>query len=334
MPSAPATEIIDIGARRGVQEMIVSVKFLERELKMYQQVAGWEVLYRGQASSAQAQHWGLSEDVVINEAILRVPGAEQGFLRLVQFLDVPQVRIRSSGRHFDTGGIFNINAWVKDMDGIFNELRDHGFCAVSDPTYYTLFGETFGGGVLHGHDDIVINLLHRVDETKLTVPAFTKMSQVNNATQIVDDYDHSLDFFVNKLGWHIRWEASPEWPADGSNNMGLPNSLIQQGQVRVRAASLEINAGADGGHIEIFATEGITGVDFSHRAQPPNLGVLMYRVHVPNLEAYADTIAAKGVKPIRPLRTLQISPYGETKAMIIRSPAGAWIECIEQQHGK
>jgi catechol 2,3-dioxygenase-like lactoylglutathione lyase family enzyme len=333
MPSAVVAETIDVSTRRGVQEMVVSVKFLEREIEMYQKVAGWEIAYRGQASSNQATHWGLSADVVTNEAVLRVPGTEQGFLRLVQFLDVPQVRIRSSGRHFDTGGIFNINAWVKDMDGIFNELRDHGFSGLSDPTYYTLFGEDFGGGVLRGHDDIVINLLHRVNEANLTVSPFTKMSQINNATQVVSDYHESLDFFTNKLGWHVRWEASPTWPEDGSNNMGLPNSLVQEGKVHARAASFSFDAEADGGHIEIFAVDGITGLDFSHRAHPPNLGVLMYRVHVPNLAAYASAIADNGVEPIRPLRTLDIPPYGETKTMIIRSPAGAWIELFEQQNG-
>ena len=327
-------ETIDISERRGVQEMLVSVKFLERETEMYKEVAGWEVAYEGHAASDQAVHWGLSKDVRINEVVLRVPGTKQGFLRLVQFIDVPQVRIRSSGRHFDTGGIFNINAWVKDMEGTFEELRDHGFSSFSDPTYYTLFGEKFGGGVLRGHDDIVINLLHRVNEANLTVAPFTKMSQVDNATQIVGDYDESFDFFANKMGWHVRWEASPTWPEDGSNNMGLPNSLVQEGKVHERAASFMFDQNADGGRIEIFGVEGITGQDFSDRAHPPNLGVLTYRVHVPKLEEYANRIAAKGVEPIRPIATFEIAPYGEIKNMVVRSPVGAWIELFEQQIGR
>jgi catechol 2,3-dioxygenase-like lactoylglutathione lyase family enzyme len=333
MTTRTAVEALDISKRRGLQEMVVSVKFLERETEMYKKVAGWEVANEGQASSDQAVHWGLSDNVVINEVVLRVPGTEQGFLRLVQFVDIPQVRIRSSGRHFDTGGIFNINAWVKDMDGIFEELRDHGFSSFSDPTYYNLFGERFGGGVLRGHDDIVVNLLHRVNEANLTVAPFSKMSQIDNATQIVSDYDESFDFFVNKMGWHVRWEASPTWPEDGANNMGLPNSLVQEGKVHERAASFMLDEDADGGRIEIFGVDGIAGQDFSDRAHPPNLGILTYRVHVPDLEEYVNRIADNGVEPIRPLRTFEIAPYGEVKTVVVRSPVGAWIELFEQQNG-
>ena len=115
---------LDITERRGLQEMVVSVKFLDRAINTYQDIAGWEVAYRGLAPSDQAHHWGLDGDVLIDQAVLRVPGTEKGYLRLVKFVDVPQVRIRSSARPFDTGAIFNFNTLVKDLDGVFESMRD------------------------------------------------------------------------------------------------------------------------------------------------------------------------------------------------------------------
>jgi catechol 2,3-dioxygenase-like lactoylglutathione lyase family enzyme len=156
------------------------------------------------------------------------------------------------------------------------------------------------------------------------------MSHVVNATQMVADYEKNMDFFQNKLGWHKRWEAAPMWPEDGSNNMSIPNNLLLEGKVKERAASFIFEADADGGSIEIFHFEGASGTDFSHRAHPPNLGVLMYRIHVPDLTAYAKRIASNDVRPMRPRKSYTIAPYGQVNSIIIEAPSGAWIELFEQ----
>jgi len=322
---------LDISDRRGLQEMVVSVKFLDRAIQTYLNIAYWEVAYRGVASSAQAVHWGLPPDTPIEQAVLRVPGTEKGYLRLVRFVGVEQVRIRSSARPFDTGAIFNFNALVKDLDDVFEVMRDNGFVGFADPTYYTIFGKEYGGAMLRGHDGVVINLLQRVDDPYADVPPFTRMSHVVNATQMVDDYEESLEFFRDKLGWHVRWEAAPTWPEDGSNNMSLPNSMLIEGTVKERAASFLFAPDADGGSVEIFKFDGVSGADFSDRAVPPNLGVLMYRVHVPDLEEYARRIAANGVEAIVPFAEVDVPPYGLVKSMIIEAPSGAWIELFEQE---
>lgn len=329
--SAANAEEINLSSRRGTQEMVVSVKFLDRAIETYKEIAGWEVAYRGLAPEGQAAHWGLPEDTVIEQAVLRVPGTEKGYLRLVKFVDVEQVRIRSSARPFDTGAIFNFNALVKDLEGVFENMRDNGFVGFADPTYYTIFGKEYGGAMLRGHDGVVINLLYRVNDPYDDMPPFTKMSHVVNATQMIDDYEGNLDYFENKMGWHKRWEAAPQWPDDGANNMSIPNNLLLDGTVTEMAASFIFEPDADGGSIEIFKFNGASGADFSSRAHPPNLGVLMYRVHVPNLDAYAEKIIANGVEVIHPMTALPIALYGPVKSMIIKAPSGAWIELFEQQ---
>lgn len=330
-PGPSQAQQVDLSARRGLQEMVVSVKNLDRAIETYKAIAGWEVAYRGLAPQQQAVHWGLSADTPIEQAVMRVPGTEKGYLRLVRFLGVEQVRIRSSARPFDTGAIFNFNALVKDLEGVFESMRDYGFVGFADPTYYTIFGKEYGGAMLRGHDGVVINLLHRVNDPYADIPPFSKMSHVVNATQMVDDYEENLEFFRDKLGWHVRWEAAPTWPEDGSNNMGIPNSLLLDGTVTEMAASFLFDSEADGGSIEIFKFNGVTGADYAHRAHPPNLGVLMYRVHVPALAAYKSKIEGNGVQAHRPLSAGVIAPYGDVESFIIRAPSGAWIEFFEQQ---
>lgn len=320
----------DITQRRGVQEIVLSVKNLDTATAVYRDVGKFEIKSDGAVDPALATFWGLPAGTRIHERVMGVPSTDKGFLRLVKIEGLPQVQIRSSARPFDTGGMFNFNALVKDMPGVFEALRDAGFQGFADPNYYTIFGKDYGGAMLRGHDGIVINLLERVNQSWDDVPPFATMSHIVNATQMVKDYDASVDFFAKKLGWHIRWEAAPIWPADGSNNMALPNSLLISGAVKEKAASFIFAKDADGGSIEVFKFEGVTGKDFADRAHPPNLGVLSYRVHVPKLADYAKLIASRGVMPKIPMTELAMAPYGKVRQMVVVAPSGAWIEFFEQ----
>jgi catechol 2,3-dioxygenase-like lactoylglutathione lyase family enzyme len=322
---------IDLSARRGVQEIVVSVKNLDAATAVYREVAAFEIKSESVADAGLVALWDLPAGTVIRERLMGVPGVDKGLLRLVKIEGLPQVQIRSSARPFDTGGIFNFNSLVKDIDAVFERLRDHGFQGFADPNRYTLFGRSYAGALLRGHDGVVINLLQRVNQPYDDLPPFGPMSHIINATQMVADYDTSFAFFTERLGWAVRWQAAPTWPADGANNMGLPNSLLLSGAVKERAASFTIAKDADGGTVEIFAFEGITGRDYAERAKPPNLGLLTYRIHVPDLTAYAAALAARGVRLHRPVTSAVVAPYGAVEMMVVRAPGGAWLEFFRQR---
>jgi catechol 2,3-dioxygenase-like lactoylglutathione lyase family enzyme len=330
MTTSLAHARIDLSQRQGVQEIVVSVKNLAQATEVYRAVARFDVKSEGAADPSLAVAWGLPAATPMHDTLLGVPGIDKGLLRLVQIDGLPQVQIRSSARPFDTGGIFNFNSLVKDMDAVFEALRGHGFQGFNDPNRYTLFGKSYAGALLRGHDGVVINLLQRVNQPYDDMPPFATMSHIINATQMVADYQHSFDFFTQKLGWVVRWEASPTWPPDGSNNMGVPNSILLSGMVKEKAASFAVSKDADGGTIEIFNFEGITGRDFSDRAHPPNLGILTYRIHVRDLDAYAAEITARGVVLHRPIVRAILAPYGAVKMMVVRAPSGAWLEFFQQ----
>lgn len=321
---------VDLGDVRGVQEMLVSVKDLAAGAAVYQRVAGWEVIHQGVADPAQVAFWGLDPVAPVQQILLGNPGTRTGLLRLVKFIGRQQLRIRSSARPFDTGGIFNINALVRDMDSSFEALRDQGFQGFSDPNYYEIFGKRYGGAMLRGHDGVVINLLQRANDSYDDQPAFVTLSNINNATQVVSDYQRAFDFFTTQLGWGVRWEAAPQWAADGANNMSLPNNLLTSGSVQERAASFHMDAEKRGGTVEIFNFQGVQGVDFSQRAHPPNLGVLMYTVHVAGLCGYLEQISARGVTPARAPGRFELAPYGTVLGMIVIAPDGAWLQFFDQ----
>lgn len=321
---------LDIRAREGVQEIVVSVKDLEAAASLYREIGGWEVKHAGAAPPGLAAAWNLPASTPITEIVLGLPGTERGFLRLVKIDGLEQVQIRSSARPFDTGGLFNFNVLVKDIDAVFEALRTRGFHGYADPNRYTLFGKRYAGALLVGHDGVVVNLLQRVEQPYDDLPPFTGFSLVINATQMVADYDRAFRFFTETMGWQVRWEASPTWDASGSNNMGLPDNLVREGKVKERAASFRPSEKADGGTIEIFAFTGVAGKDFSERAMPPNLGLMSYRIHVPELERYLGGLSARGARLVKPLEIIEIPPYGRVRYAVIAAPDGAWLELFEQ----
>ena len=329
-PGAPLAPVL------GVQEIVVSVSDLEATTRLYREVAGYELLWQGRAGADLGAAWqlpagagGAGAASGPRQALVGNPVAKFGYLRLVQFEGLPQVQVRSSARPFDTGGIFNVNVLVRDIDASFAALRAAGFQGYADPSRYELFGRPYAGAMLRGHDGVVLNLLSRLDRGYEDMPTFKAMSHVLNATQMVADFEASRGFFERQLGWHKRWEAAPKWQPDGRNNMGLPESLVLSGAVRERAASFALCKACEGGTIEIFAFEGIRGHDYAERAQPPNLGLLMYLITVPDVDGYLREVAGRGVEPLAPARAVDLPPYGPVRTAVIRAPGGAWLMFVQ-----
>ena len=66
-------------------------------------------------ASVQIEAWGLPPTASARFALMANPGSETGFIRLIDFDGVEQVRIRSHDQPWETGGIFNNNMRVSDM---------------------------------------------------------------------------------------------------------------------------------------------------------------------------------------------------------------------------
>jgi catechol 2,3-dioxygenase-like lactoylglutathione lyase family enzyme len=318
-------------ATRGLQEVVVAVRDLDAAERSLRAVSGWQRRYRGNVDPARLAAWGVARSVRAREAVIGSSGSGPGVLRLVEFRGAQQVEIRSSARPFDTGGIFNINVFVRDIDAMFAAMQGSGFQGYADPSRYELFGKPYAGAIVRGQDGVVFNLLERGDRRYGDVPPFTRMSHVRNSTLMIPDFEAGRRFFEQQLGWQKRWEASPKWLADGRNNMGLPESLVLEGRVTERAASFAFSPEADGGTIEIFAFEGLRGHDYSERAHPPNLGLLMYVVMVPGVRDYLARIGARGVAPIAGPVELLLPPYGAVTAAVVRAPGGAWLMLAERR---
>ncbi len=313
----------------GFREVVFSVSDLEGATKFYQEVAGWEVAIAGPADPALARHWGLAPDQPVRQALLKNPGTEHGFLRLVSFPGAAQRQIRSSAQTWDTGGIFDVNVRVLDIHRKFTELRDRGWQFYSDPIRFS-FGPFVVWEVLaRGPDGVVFAMVERVQPPLEGWPHLRELSHIFNSTQIVADFDRSLEFYRDKLGFKIYLEHEGPSEEAGPNVLGLPHNLAAEISRRVVILSPD---GSNAGSVELIGFDGLTGADFSDLAVPPNLGILVLRFPVADLAAYRQRLAGHGIEPVNGPSTLTIEPYGEVEAMTVRSPEGAWLEFF-QPHG-
>jgi len=307
----------------GFHEVVFSVSDLEGSARFYQEVAGWEIVYLGSGDSTLAKHWGLTEDQPIREVLLKNPGTERGFLRLVSFPGAEQKQIRSSAQTWDTGGIFDVNVRVLDIHAKFQQLRDGGWQFYSDPIQFH-FGPFVVWEVLaKGPDGLVFAMVERVQPPLEGWPHLRELSNIFNSTQIVADFDRSLEFYRDKLGFKVYLEHEGPSKEAGPNVLALPHNLAAEIPRKVVILSPD---GSNAGSVELIGFDGLTGADHSDLAAPPNLGILALRFPVENLESYRQHLAAHGVEPIHGPSTLTIKPYGGVEIMTIRAPEGAWLE--------
>ncbi len=311
----------------GFREVVFSVHDLERSEKFYKEVAGWEVFHRGVANIGQAKFWSLKNNPRIEEVLLRNKGKNEGYLRLIKFHKVEQRQIRSSGRTWDTGGIFNVNTRVKDIKEKFRLMQNWGWNAYSDPIKFKFGRFEVSEVLVKGHDGVIVAMIQRFAPPLEGYPNLRDWSHFFNSTQIVKDIDKSHDFYVKKLGFQVYIYSDGSTKKDGANVLGMPHNLAGDINRKVYIVHPKKN---NFGSIELLQFEGATGEDFSEYAVPPNLGILMLRFPVKGLEKYAQQIQAKGVKLEVPIKEIKIEPYGKAKVFAVRSPDGAWIEFFEE----
>lgn len=311
----------------GFHEVVFSVSDLEGAAKFYQEVAGWDVVSLAGGDAALAGHWGLAEDQIIRQALLKNPGDDRGFLRLVAFPGAEQKQMRSSAQTWDTGGIFDVNVRVLDIHEKFAELRDRGWQFYSDPIRFT-FGPFVVWEVLaKGPDGVVFAMVERVQPPLEGWPNLREFSHIFNSTQIVADFSTSLEFYRDKLGFNVYLEHEGPSKEVGPNVLGLPHSLAAEIPRKVVILSPD---GSNTGSVELIGFDGLAGADFSELATPPNVGILALRFPVADLVAYRQRLAAHGVEPIHGPAALTIEPYGEVEIMTIRAPEGAWLEFYQK----
>ncbi|MFK7955284.1 MAG: VOC family protein [Lysobacterales bacterium] len=317
--------------RAGYQEVVFSVSSIADYQSFLTEVAGWEVLSDRPVTGAQLKLWQLPAHATARQLVMGNPGTERGFIRLVQFSGVEQEQIRSNAQSWDTGGWFDVNARVLDMDLKFDQFQSRGWQAGSDPVEFVFGPFTVQEWLARGPDGIVMALIERVQPPLEGWPKLKQISRVFNATQIVPDIDQARVFYQDKLGFQSYLEHNGASAKAGPNVLGMPYNLATE---VTRIVSIVSPNGTNEGSVELLQFDGLSGADWSARAVPPNLGILMLRFPVTSMDQFYAHAQAEQLDVISPPMRVDVPPYGLVSLMSVRGPGGVWLEFYELENAE
>lgn len=318
------------GGETRMQEFVIGVDDLAAAQKVYTDVFKWRVKHAGPADLSIVNLWRLDLKATVDEVLVGNEASEYGFVRLVKINGADRKIARPNGSWFDTGGMFNLNVLVKDLNGTVAALHRQGFHAFAEPEAYVYPTGSKGiSAMMIGHDDVVISFQERQSPPLQGWPPFEGATHIETGYQIVTDIADWNDFWTKTVGLDARnirerRADKPIGPNDyraPHNTTGLDDS--KQGGAYPRKGGEQLIG------VRQFLTS--TGADYSDRAQPPNLGIVGLRLPMNDIDALATKIAAMKLPFAAPVQVYNLPPYGRVKGFAVRQPGGSglWTEFFE-----
>ena len=311
---------------KGFVECVISVRDIPAASSFYRSVSGWEEWQIADASHQQNGFWCLPESASAEQCLLYNVGEPSGHVRLIQYNNIPRDVIRANSMSWDAGGIYDLDIRVRDMETSYRAFQAAGWSGFSGPMNYEFGHFHITEILMKGPDDVVFALIERHRPQLEGWDNMRAMSHVFNSSQIVSDMSVAKDFYMNKLGFQIYMEHNLKGTEETDNLFGMPQNLYREIERRICIVN---PLGNNAGSVELVELHGAEGRNFAERAQPPNLGLLLLRFPVQNIEAFRKHLIAQDVTIISDIDTFEIEPYGKCACLAIQSPDGAWLEFIE-----
>lgn len=305
----------------GWNEVVVSVRNIEYYHEFFFDIAQWQLKEEGQVGRDQLDAWQLPEQATAKYALFANPGTETGFIKLVQFSGVEQSPIRTDSQSWDTGGIFDINVRVKNLEQMAERMRAAGWQARSPVTTFTFGPFTVKEWIVYSPDGLIIAMIERLKPELEGWPNLKSVSRTFNSTQVVADMPESLAFYEEVLGFQRYMEHAGVSSEEGPNVLGLPQNMTTKVP---REIYILHPRKKNEGSVEILNFKGATGSDFSQHAKMPNLGIVALRFPVIGLSALQENLIEFGVSFVHSIKKLD-----GCSALTVQSPEGSWLEFYE-----
>ena len=147
------------------------------------------------------------------------------------------------------GGLFDINMRTHRSDVAVSLLKDHGWTPLTEPLPWQ-FGDNSVKEFLAMQDDgVVLAVMERISPP-LPGPPLEGMSDIFNATQIVQDHDRTLEF-LEVLGFNTFVDFSGPLPGEGARVLNLEDYSDEEGHIRLTISHPD---GLMQGSIEVIST--------------------------------------------------------------------------------
>jgi len=312
----------------GFREAVIVVEDRVRWEHILTDVGGWQITTRGAVDDRWLALWGVDDSARFT--LMANPGTTRGFIRLIEFSQKGAPLIRPNDQAWDTGGLFDLNMRVKDMEAARQALMQRGWSASSDPVTFSFGPFTVAEWIPRGPDGVRLALIERLAPKLEGWPSLRKFSRTFNSTMVVKDVDQARVFWEDVLGFKLYLEHRGASKEAGPNVLGLPHNVATNVERDVLILHPE---GRNEGSIELLAFGRATGRDFSERTAMPNRGLSRLRFPVEGLAGLAAKVKEAGIKVVARGADLPLSGVGIVNVLVLAAPGGAQIELYEKQGG-
>ncbi|MFG6415034.1 VOC family protein [Roseateles sp. DC23W] len=310
----------------GFKEAVLIVRDERLHLDCWVGNGGWIVRHQGDVDPRLLAAWGCA-GACGQEWLLAHPDCDTGFVRLLRLEGAgPQLDIRADDQCWDSGGIFDLNVRVLNVDAMAARMRALQWHGVAPPIAWDFGTLGVKEWLVRGPDNVRLALIERLHPPLQGFDHLRDFSQVFNSTQIVRDLPAALDFYQRVLGFEVASRYESPGFAPGPNLFGAPPGLAAQIGLQLCIVHPQ---GKVEGSVELVAAPGADGRDLSHDAGPPHFGMATLRFPVRGIEALSRHVEATGHPLAMRLSTVTLAPHGEVRLLALRAPDGAWLEFFE-----
>jgi len=256
--AAPATI-----RRSGIQEVVVSVFDIDQFARGFVEAAEFRKVALPDAAPEQFAAWRVPAGCSrIEQAHLVHPNSPElrGGMRLVRFHGVEQKVMRSSQRSWDTGGIFDVDVYSRDVSKTYRKLQSLGWTALGEPVDYRESYLHVRQVVASGPNGFMLAMIQRYSPPVTDVPPFDAMSMIFNSTQMVASLDRALEFYTRVLGWNVSNRFDITGQAEpGADVLGLPQP---QADGALRRLAMLRSPWDNPAAVELIENQSMRGRDF------------------------------------------------------------------------
>lgn len=308
----------------GFHEAVLVVQDRGAWKKIFGDFGTWEIVTEGPVDPKWLKLWGV--EGTASHTLMRNPGTERGYVRLIEFDGVDADVIRPNDQPWDAGGVFDLNFRVWNMVEARKQLMDQGWSSMSDPIEFTFGPFRVKEWIPRGPDSVRFAVSERVTPKLEGYPLLKRVSRSFNSTMVVADMPEARTFWQDVLGFKPYLEHKAPSKEAGPNVLGLPHNLATE---IVREVYILHPEGTNEGSIELLSYDGATGHDFSSRTQMPNRGIARLRFPVSGIDAWIEKLENAGVAIHAEVRGAPLTGVGSVNVIAIEAPGGSMIELYE-----
>lgn len=305
----------------GIDQLVVFTADGDSARRLYCDHLGFSVASREDVDGAG---WGALwrlPDVPdrLRVTLLDKPGSRGGRLRLVE---LPGMGRSSRQRRFMEAGLFAFDFYVRDVWGLWEELRADGFEFKSEPLTYAMPGASseIAECLMAGPQGIWHSFIQYLPDRHRCLLASQpgqRVSEVVAVVQIVDDVERSLDVAVRGLGGQIYYDDVFGGPAV-DRIVGLPPGT------RFRVALVR------GPKSRNARIEFMRSTDGPLAGRSPGSPVLL-SIRTPDLDEQLAALAAAGCHPVQePVAVAAAFVGGSVRAAYLEVGSNIHLELVEQ----